>query len=133
MVKKEGGEYSFQEVAADGKRTDATVSHAIALEYAQQAAEKSIKAVFVKRGETFPFSHDLERLIQLLEANGHKVPKYVHRAKELTRFAHVTRYPGLADPVTQSAHRRAVRIAEAVLRWAERQIEPQAKKPRGTK
>ena len=100
---------------------------------AQQAAEKAIKAVFIKHGETFPFSHDLERLIQLLEANGHKVPKYVHRAKELTRFAHVTRYPGLADPVTQSAHRRAVRIAEAVLRWAERQIEPQAKKPRGTK
>jgi HEPN domain-containing protein len=89
---------------------------------AQQAAEKAIKAVFIHRGETFPFSHDVERLLRLLEANGLKVPKYVHAAKELTRFAHVTRYPGLADPVTKRTHRRAVRIATAVLRWAERQI-----------
>jgi HEPN domain-containing protein len=29
---------------------------------AQQAAEKAIKAVFIHRGEAFPFSHDLERL-----------------------------------------------------------------------
>ena len=50
---------------------------------AQQAAEKAIKAVFIKRGESFPFSHDLERLLRLLEDNGHKIPKYVHAAKEL--------------------------------------------------
>ncbi len=37
---------------------------------AQQAAEKAIKAVFVRRGETFPYSHDLERLLRLLEGNG---------------------------------------------------------------
>jgi HEPN domain-containing protein len=90
---------------------------------AQQAAEKAIKAVFIHRGETFPYSHDLELLLDLLEGNGLKVPKYVHAAKELTRFAHVTRYPGLADPVTKRAYRRAVRIAAAVLRWAERRIE----------
>jgi len=90
---------------------------------AQQAAEKAIKAIFIHRGETFPYSHDLERLLDLLEKNGIKVPKYVHAAKELTRFAHVTRYPGLADPVTKRAHRRAIRIATAVLRWAEQHIE----------
>jgi len=90
---------------------------------AQQAAEKAIKAVFIYRGETFPYSHDLERLLDLLEGNDIKVPKYVHAAKELTRFAHVTRYPGLADPVTKRAYRRAVRIATAVVRWAERHIE----------
>ena len=90
---------------------------------AQQAAEKAIKAVFIHRSETFPYSHDLDRLLDLLEANGLKVPKYVRAAKELTRFAHVTRYPGLADPVTKNAYRRAGRIAAAVLRWAERHIE----------
>jgi HEPN domain-containing protein len=89
---------------------------------AQQAAEKGIKAVFVHRGKPFPYIHDLERLLRLLERNGLKVPKYVHVAKELTRFALVTRYPGLAAPVTKRTHRRAVRIAASVLRWAERQI-----------
>lgn len=67
---------------------------------AQQAAEKSIKAVFIGRGEIFPYSHDLEQLLRLLERNGLKIPKYVREAKELTRFAVVTRYPGLASPVT---------------------------------
>ena len=98
---------------------------------AQQAAEKSIKAVFLKRGEIFPFSHDLHKLLRMLEANGLKVPQYVNVAKELTQYAHVTRYPGLADPVTPREYRRAVRIAEAVLRWAERHVEAAAKKREG--
>jgi HEPN domain-containing protein len=90
---------------------------------AQQAAEKAVKAVFVKRGETFPFSHDLDKLLRILEKNGLKIPKYVDAAKELTQYAHLTRYPGLADPVTARQHHRAVRIAAAVLRWAERHVE----------
>jgi len=89
---------------------------------AQQAAEKGIKAVFIKRGEQFPFSNDLERLLRLLELNGLKVPKYVHESRELTQYAHVTRYPGLAGPVKTRTYRRAVRIAADVLRWAERHV-----------
>ena len=89
---------------------------------AQQAAEKAVKAVFIRRGETFPYSHDLDRLLRLLERNGLRIPKYVNEAKELTQYAHETRYPGLADPVRPREYRRAVRIAAAVLRWAERQI-----------
>src|SRR5438132_8145307 len=64
---------------------------------AQQAAEKAIKAVFIQRGETFPFSHDLGKLLRLLEKNGLKIPKYVNEAKELTEYAHLTRYPGMAE------------------------------------
>jgi HEPN domain-containing protein len=90
---------------------------------AQQAAEKSIKAVFIKRGENFPYSHDLNRLLHLLERNGLRIPKYVNEAKELTLYAYVTRYPGLAAAVTTRDHRRAVRIAAAVLRWAEGRVE----------
>lgn len=90
---------------------------------AQQAAEKAIKAIFIHRGETFPYVHDLDRLIRLLERNGVKVPKYIKASTELTQYAHETRYPGMADPVTRLEYRRAMRIATAVLRWAERQIE----------
>lgn len=93
---------------------------------AQQAAEKAVKAVFIHRGTPFPYVHDLKRLLRLLERSSLKVPKYVKTAKELTPYAQVTRYPGRARPVTPRKHRRAVRIADAVFRWAARQIEGRA-------
>jgi len=89
---------------------------------AQQAAEKAIKAVFIHRGVCFPYIHDLADLLGRLERSGDKIPKYVREANELSTFAVVTRYPGLIAPVTKRKYRRAVRIAEAVVRWAERQI-----------
>lgn len=39
LVKKENGNHSFQEIAHDGTRTDATLTHEEALEYAKVAAE----------------------------------------------------------------------------------------------
>jgi len=98
---------------------------------AQQAAEKAIKAVFVLRGERFPLIHDLEELLQRLDAMGIKIPKYVWNAVELSRFAVVTRYPGFTRPLTNRKLRRAVRIAESVVRWAERLVQAGAKKQRG--
>src|SRR5260370_3890497 len=90
---------------------------------AQQAAEKATKAVFICRGERFPFVHDLEELLRLLDRNGLKVPKYVWEADELSDYAVVPRYPAAVGPVTERRYSRAVRIATAVLRWAERQVE----------
>jgi HEPN domain-containing protein len=89
---------------------------------AQQAAEKAIKALYVHRGERFPFIHELDELLDLLGRSGVKVPKYVREAEELSQYAVETRYPGLAGPVSRREYRRAVRIATAVLRWAERQV-----------
>jgi HEPN domain-containing protein len=89
---------------------------------AQQAAEKAIKAVFIHRGEHFPYVHELNQLLGQLAANGLKIPKYVYAAGDLSPFAVWTRYPGLARPVTQRTYRRAVRLAGAVLHSAERII-----------
>jgi HEPN domain-containing protein len=88
----------------------------------QQAAEKAIKAVFIHRGLAFPFTHDLARLFTKLRRAGFKIPKYLDGAKRLTRFAVETRYPGLSGPVSDRQYRGTVRIAEAVLAWAARQI-----------
>jgi HEPN domain-containing protein len=87
---------------------------------AQQAAEKAIKAVFVAYGRPFPYVHDLGRLITLLRNTGLRIPKYVVNSDRLTRFAVESRYPGLSGPVTTAVHRRSIRIAEAVVRWAAR-------------
>ena len=90
---------------------------------AQQCAEKAIKAMFLHRGVAFPYIHDLAHLLGLLEASGLKVPKYVKQASSLTGFAVEARYPGLSGPVTPREHRRAVKVAEAILNWAARHIE----------
>ena len=97
---------------------------------AQQCA---VKAVFIMRGTTFPHVHDLKKLLTLLAATGVKIPKYVWQADQLTPFAVVTRYPDLVLPVPQRRFQRSVRIAEAVLRWAERLVEPRPKKGKGKK
>ena len=60
---------------------------------AQQAAEKAIKAVFMACGLTFPFIHDLGRLLALLVQGGIRVPKYVIESDRLTSYAVTTRYP----------------------------------------
>ena len=93
---------------------------------AQQAAEKAIKAVLLNLRARFPYHHDLAELLDLVQKAGKSVPKPVKEAARLTRFAVVTRYPGIAEPITRQDYRRVVKIAEKVLRWAEMLI---AKKP----
>jgi HEPN domain-containing protein len=90
--------------------------------HAQQCAEKAVKAVFIRRGERFPFIHDLEELLGVLSRGGFPIPKYVWEAQALSRYAAVTRYPNRTDSVSPRQYRRAVRIATAVLSWAERQV-----------
>jgi HEPN domain-containing protein len=89
---------------------------------AQQAAEKAIKAVFVLRRESFPYTHNLAKLLRLLEEGGVRIPKYVARADELTPFAAEPRYPGHGGPVSKRLYRRLVRIAGTTVLWATRLI-----------
>jgi HEPN domain-containing protein len=89
---------------------------------AQQAAEKAIKAVLIGRSIRFPYVHDLTVLLGLVEQSGTTVPEVVREAGRLTRFAVVTRYPGIAEPVTQEEYERAVAIAEAVIDWARKTV-----------
>lgn len=42
--------------------------------HAQQAAEKALKAVYVSRGWTFRYIHDLEELITRLQQRGIGIP-----------------------------------------------------------
>jgi HEPN domain-containing protein len=89
---------------------------------AQQAAEKAIKAVLLSLGVRFPFHHDLSELLELVQKTGKSIPKSVREAGRLTRFAVVTRYPGVTEPLARKDYKRAVRIAEQVFRWAEKLI-----------
>jgi len=94
---------------------------------AQQAAEKAIKALLIYLEIEFPYVHDLAELIGLLEQSGQEAPSEVQQAARLTRYAVVTRYPGLVGDVTRDQYDEAVATAEAVVRWAEGIIEPGAR------
>jgi HEPN domain-containing protein len=89
---------------------------------AQQAAEKAIKAVFIHNHIPYPLVHDLAALITILINNHVDVPDRVRQSARLTRFAVATRYPGILAPVNEEEFRRAVRLAEEVVRWSERTV-----------
>ena len=89
---------------------------------AQQAAEKAIKAVMILRVIEFPYVHDLDRLLSVLEEDGEPIPIAVRRSVELTKYAVVTRYPMGVRPVSEREYLEATDIAEAVVGWAEGRI-----------
>jgi len=85
--------------------------------HAQQTVEKSLKAVLAAREGSFPFTHDIEALIELCEGAGLELPADVQGAEALSPYAGATRY-GLGDPATV-APADAIRCAERTVGWAE--------------
>jgi HEPN domain-containing protein len=86
--------------------------------HAQQAAEKSIKAVLLCLGIEFPFTHNLQMLLDLIPDHI-SVSIEVRSVIELNAFAILTRYPGELEPVSKSDYERALAIAGATIEWAE--------------
>ena len=86
--------------------------------HAQQAAEKSIKAVLLKMGVNFPFTHNLQALMDLLPPELAPTPVPTD-AVDLNPYAVTARYPGETEPVTEEEYLDALRIAENVVSWAE--------------
>lgn len=85
----------------------------------QQAAEKALKGLILSRGGEFPYVHDLDMLMAILEDAGVVVPKEARRAVDLTVYAVAGRYPGPARSITAPEYETAVEIAETIVRWAE--------------
>ncbi len=87
--------------------------------HAQQAAEKSIKAIFVFLQVDFPFTHDLNRLRDLL-SDGWTVKEDFPDLAELSAWAVEPRYPGdLIEATRQDAEtavEQARNIYETVLK-----------------
>jgi HEPN domain-containing protein len=91
--------------------------------HAQQCAEKSLKGLLVHRGISFPRTHAVETLLDLLKLEGAmEVPVDVDDALDLSQYAAQTRYPGDWEPVTDEEADAAVDMAERVMAWAAVQI-----------
>lgn len=95
---------------------DSDVPDSIVGFHAQQAVEKSIKAVLSARGLAFQRTHDLDYLLGLLEANTISGPPELARAAELSPWAVEFRYETDDEPTLDRGD--ALRVVEAVLGWA---------------
>lgn len=82
--------------------------------HAQQAAEKSLKALLVARQVEFPKTHDIERLLELVELGDGPLAAALGEAAELTPFGVEYRYPGEYPPVSAESARACVAVARSV-------------------
>ena len=84
--------------------------------HAQQAAEKSLKAVLAWAMVAFRRTHDLAELMDMLADNGLPSPPFADRLDELTPYAVEARY-SLIDPGGVTRTEMSVWTA-AVIAWA---------------
>jgi|GEM_PF-80516 len=81
--------------------------------FAQQAAEKALKAALVLEGIDFPFRHDLDALRNLLPPNWSVKQEHLDLSV-LTAWAVEARYPGDWPEATWEDAHRAVALARAI-------------------
>lgn len=85
--------------------------------HAQQAIEKWLKAVLADKGVDFEYTHDLRRLIELVEELGITFPFVTGEIVMYTEFAVPLRYEDLLD--TEPLDRRAaIALINEVEAWA---------------
>ena len=88
----------------------------------QQAAEKALKAVMLAKGIKFRLVHNLSEHPTRLEQGGVALPDDVKNAATLTDYSVESRYPGPIEAITEQEFRKSLRVAEAIVAWAERQL-----------
>ena len=89
--------------------------------HAQQAAEKTLKAVLIFLEIDFPRTHNIRTLLDLLP-EGVDVPQEVEESAILTDYAVESRYPMNSEPVDDEEYRQVIGLAETVVSWAEKLI-----------
>jgi len=93
--------------------------------HAPQAIEKSFKAVLLYNNIDFPFTHDLEELIDTMENEGVSLPSELEESGILTPYAVETRYPGYWGEISKTDVTEAIELAGKAVNWAKRQISGQ--------
>ena len=86
--------------------------------HAQQAVEKSIKAVMQSRNLVVPRTHDIAALITYLINAGVDFPEGLREAAILTDYAVAARYPGSWEEIERDDYETALSLAAQVVAWA---------------
>lgn len=86
--------------------------------HAQQAVEKTIKAVLANRSMEYPLTHNLAVLLDHLKDSGIPLPPHSAEIPALTPFGAVLRYTTSKTPSALDLA-QATMLVEQALRWAE--------------
>jgi HEPN domain-containing protein len=105
------------EIAARALLPVEGVTDAIVGFHAQQAVEKSLKAVLAGGGIEFPYTHDLDGLAELCKRNGIDVPAELADIDRLAPYGVQLRY-GASRP-SGLDRGRALRWAADAIAWAQ--------------
>jgi HEPN domain-containing protein len=105
----------FEKLADDSAMPDAAVGF-----FAQQAAEKCLKAVLVRHGVEFRRTHDLAELLDALADATGLAPPHADTLDELNPYAVEFRY-GLVEPHGLDRPKTRATL-HALLEWARTQV-----------
>ena len=90
--------------------------------HAQQAAEKSLKAVLIYHSVSVPRTHNIGTLIDLLEEYT-DVSESIRDIAILTEYAVSSRYPEFSEPVDRDDYEVALQLADRCFLWAKNIID----------
>jgi HEPN domain-containing protein len=85
--------------------------------HAQQAVEKSLKAVLAVHDVEYPYTHDVQSLLALCTPLQPEVSEFEEAAADLTQYGVTARYDEQMYPDLKTAG-EALQIAERVYQWA---------------
>lgn len=86
--------------------------------HAQQAVEKAFKAVLFRNKIDFPFSHNIQELVDIALENGIPVPNNITESGVLTPYAVESRYPGYWGEIDDHDVEDALNLTDKVIAWA---------------
>ena len=105
LLEKAGNDIiAAQATLATGKALDTVCFHA------QQAAEKSLKALLAFHGVVYPWRHDMDELLDLIKPYNVFEEHFAERISALTPYAVITRYTRFNPSVEEAAQELAVAI-----------------------
>ena len=84
----------------------------------QQAVEKALKALHIKKRGDFPRIHDLTRLARMIKAP----EEIVRYCAEITPAYTATRYPDVAEEFKKEEVEELIVLAEKVIEWVRQSI-----------
>ena len=79
------------------------------------------KAVLIAKDVPFPKTHNIRTLLDLLPEDIN-LPLKIKDGAILTDYAVTMHYPGNFEPIDEKEYQQSVRLAEAVVYWAEKTI-----------
>jgi len=89
----------------------------------EQAVEKALKSLLVSFDVSFPRTHSIGHLIELIEKQNIEVPDEIMDSISLTAYAVSTRYPGDFEPIDEQEYLETLETAEKVYNWVRKIID----------